>query len=563
MEKTSSQKRSSFLSGAGILTLSALVVKVIGLFYRIPLLNLLGTEGMGYFNTAYELYALFCVISTAGLPVAMSVLISALEAEGRADEGKRVFRVSLVLFAVVGCLGTMLLWGLSAPLAALLGSPLSAACMRAISPTVFFICLSSAFRGYFQGRRRMLPTALSQVMEACGKLFLGLAFAGFALGRGESLPTAAAYAVLGLTVGTALSVLYLWGQKILSDRRERTPVPNPNVMGSGPSAPATILRRLLSIAIPVTVSAGLVSLTKCIDLTLILRRLQNVGYTSSEATSLYGCYSTLVLPVFNILPSLTTSVALSATPALSAALQKGKDGVSELKKTASSALGIILTLSIPAALGLSVFAEDILTLLFRGQPDAVAQATPWLSCLGLSVPFACLITLTGAMLQAAGQAQKPIISMLCGVTVKIAVAYVLLGREGWGMAGAPVSSLLCDAVILTCNLILISKYAPTMLPSSRTCLSLVGIPATGGILAVMATKMLRSVLGWQSVTSLHTLATVICTACLYGGWILTTLLLGKQIPTYRIKETNHEQADQRTAGQKRPLPAGKDHSLHL
>ena len=112
-------KRPSFLSGVGILTLSSLTVKVIGLFYRIPLLNYLGTEGMGYFNTAYELYALFCVISTAGLPVAMSVLIASFEAEGNSHDAGRVFRVALALFAGVGGLGTLLLWGLSAPFASL------------------------------------------------------------------------------------------------------------------------------------------------------------------------------------------------------------------------------------------------------------------------------------------------------------------------------------------------------------------------------------------------------------------------------------------------------------
>ena len=389
----------------------------------------------------------------------------------------------------------------------------------------------------------MLPTALSQVMEACGKLFLGLAFAGLALDQGKSLPTTAAYAVMGLTVGTALSVLYLYIHKRMFDRR----AVEISAMQEENSSSFSVLRRLLAIAVPVTLSAGLISLTKCVDLALILRRLQNVGYTSSEATSLYGCYSTLVLPVFNILPSLTTSVALSATPALSAALQKGKEGIAELQKIASSALGIILTLSLPAALGLSVFAEDILSLLFRGQPIAVAQATPWLSCLGLSVPAACLITVTGAMLQASGKAQKPIISMLCGVTVKIIVAFVLLGREGWGMAGAPVSSLLCDAVILICNLIFIRKYAPAMLPDGRKCLSLVGIPTVGAVLAVTATKTLRTLLGWQSVTPLHTVCTVACTACLYGVWVMVTLLLGNQIPTHKNKETNHEQADQRTA----------------
>lgn len=534
-------KRPSFLSGVGILTLSSLIVKVIGLFYRIPLLNYLGTEGMGYFNTAYELYALFCVISTAGLPVAMSVLIAAFEAEGNTRDAGRVFRVSLALFAGVGGVGTLLLWGLSAPFAALLGSPLSAACMRAISPTVFLICLSSAFRGYFQGRRSMLPTAISQVMEAAGKLFLGLAFAGLALSRGESLPVAAAYAVLGLTVGTALSVVYLLCHKALTDRR----APLPAVSGDGEARP--ILKPLLATAIPVTVSAGLISLTKCIDLALILRRLQAVGYTASEATALYGCYSTLAVPVFNILPSLTTSVALSATPALSAALQEGKEGIPALKRTAASALGVTLILAFPAALGIAVFAEDILTLLFRGQPAAVAQAAPWLSCLGLSVPAACLTTVTGAMLQAAGKAHKPIISMLLGVGAKTITAYILLGRDGWGMAGAPLSSLLCDTVIVVCNLIFIARYAPAMLPTLRGGLSTVALPAGLAVGAVTLTKLLRSLLGWQTVTPLHTVASVACVACLYGAGLLISLLLGKQLPIDKKKELHHESADQRTA----------------
>ena len=194
-----------------------------------------------------------------------------------------------------------------------------------------------------------------------------------------------------------------------------------------PSDATPILRPLLATAIPVTLSAGVISLTKCVDLALILRRLQAVGYTAAEANALYGCYSTLAVPVFNILPSLTTSIALSATPALSAALQKGKEGEQELRKTAASSMGLTLAVAVPAGLGISVFAEDILSLLFAGQPAAVAQAAPWLSCLGLSVPAACLITVTGAMLQAAGKANRPIVSMLLGVGVKTVLAYVLLG----------------------------------------------------------------------------------------------------------------------------------------
>ena len=506
----------AFLSGVSILTLSALTVKVIGLLYRIPMLNRLGTEGMGYFNTAYELYALFCVISTAGLPVAMSVLISSLETEGRYGDAARVYRVSLCLFAGVGAAGTALLWGLSAPFARLLGNPLSASCMRAISPTVFLICLSSAFRGYFQGRRNMLPTALSQVIEAGGKLFLGLAFVAYARGTGADLPTSAAYAVMGLTVGTAVSVLYLLLHKRLTDRRN----PADCLPASEGVAPVPILRPLLATAIPVTVSAGIISLTKCIDLALILRRLQTVGYTAAQANSLYGCYSTLAVPVFNILPSLTTSVALSAVPTLSAALKKGKEGVPELKKTASSAMGLTLLAAIPAALGVAVFSEDILTLLFGGQPEAVAQAAPWLSCLGLSIPAACLVTVTGAMLQAAGKANRPVISMLLGVGCKTLVAYILLGTEGWGMAGAPVSSLLCDTIIVAVNLCFIHRHAPTMLPRLAEGLTLFGMPTLTAAGAVGAVKVLRTALGWGAAAPLHTIATVAAVACLYGAGMM-------------------------------------------
>ncbi len=541
MNRSVNQRRPSFLSGVSILTLSALLVKVIGLCYRIPLLNYLGTEGMGYFNTAYELYALFCVIATAGLPVAMSVLISACEAEGRRGDARRIYRVSLGLFAGIGVVGTALLWGLSSPFATLLGNPLAAVCMRAISPTLFLICLSSAFRGYFQGRRNMLPTALSQVIEAGGKLFLGLAFAAYAREMGADLPTSAACAVLGLTVGTGLSVLYLLIHKRMSDRRDGT---DGVMLSPATHEPRPVLRPLLATAIPVTLSAGVISLTKCLDLALILRRLQAAGYTAAEANALYGCYSTLAVPVFNILPSLTTSVALSAVPALSAAFRKGKEGQEELRKTAVSSLELTLTVAIPASLGIAVFAEDILALLFGGQPAAVAQATPWLSCLGLSVPAACLVTVTGAMLQAAGKANRPVIAMLVGVGAKTVLAYILLGLDGWGLAGAPVSSLLCDTVIVAVNLFFISRHAPAMLPRPGEGISLVATPTALSVLAVGGVKLLRQALGWQEITPLHTLGTVTSVMCLYGAGVLLRYLFRFYIPIHKKKDSQHDQVNQ-------------------
>lgn len=551
------QKRRSFLSGVSVLTLSALAVKVIGLFYRIPLLRYLGTEGMGYFNTAYELYALFCVISTAGLPVAMSVLISAREAEGRSEDARRVYGVARGVFLVIGVVGTGLLWGLSKPFAALLGNELSAACMRAIAPTVFLICLSSAYRGYFQGHRNMVPTALSQVIEAAGKLILGLLFAAYARKAGADLPTTAAYAVMGLTVGTAVSVVYLAlhkryaassaARRVTSAAEGKGGLLPTEVTDSAGHTRRRILKALAVTAIPVTLSAGVISLTKCIDLALILRRLQDAGYTAAEANRLYGCYSTLAVPVFNILPSLTTSVALSAVPALSAALGQGEVGREDVKKTALSSLTLTLWVAVPAALGIAVFAEDILSLLFAGQPAAVAEATPWLACLGLSVPAACLVTVTGAMLQAAGKANRPIVSMLLGVGAKTVMAYFLLPHPAVGMMAAPLSSLVCDTVIVAVNLCFIARHAPAMVPAPRETASLFLVPTVLSVLSLGAVLLMRRLVGWNGITPLRTVASVLGVMILYGGELLAWLVCTKHPMITKKKEIKHEQADKSRA----------------
>ncbi len=528
----------SFLSGAGILTLSALVVKVIGLCYRIPLLSVLGTEGMGYFNAAYELYALFCVIATAGLPVAMSVLISAKDTGGcdplSRAHAQRILHVSLGAFFAIGLVGTALLWGLSAPFATLLGNPRAAVSVRAISPTVLLICLSAALRGYFQGQRSMTPTAVSQVVEAAGKLFLGLTFATLAREKGCDLPATAAWAVMGVTVGTALSLCYLALTKRI---KERTCPLEPE---TDPTPARRVLRELSRTAIPVTVGAGIIASAKCIDLVLIHRRLASLGHTPEAVASLYGCYSTLAVPVFNILPSLATSVSLSATPALAAAFAKSAQGASdpssETRRLATSALRVTLLVAIPAALGLAVFAPDILSLLFAGQPTAVAQASPWLACLALSVPAACLVTVTGGMLQAAGYANRPIVSMLVGVAIKTLLSYLLLGDPRVGMMGAPIGSLVCDSVIVIANLVFLARHAPTMLPSPWNAVGLFMTPGALSILSIAGVLYGRSRLGAHATTPLYTLSAVLSVMLLYGAGLLLCGLPKKKSRIHRKKE---------------------------
>ena len=523
-----------FLSGVSYLTVSALLVKVIGLLYRIPMLTYLGTEGMGYFNTAYELYALFCVIATAGLPVAMSVMISSGEALGEHGRVKRIFSLSCKAFLVVGLVGTLVLFGFADGLSHLLKNEGAALGMRMIAPTVLLICLSSAVRGYFQGKRYMAPTAISQVIEALGKLILGVLFAAYAQKQGYDLPMVAAYAVLGLTVGTGISVVYLFLQKIVYDHKHPQPQVG-NILPSSPTSTPKLLRELLSIAIPVTLGAGVMGVTKLIDVALILRRLQAIGMSQQEATSLYGCYSTLAVPMFNMLPSLTTSVALPAVPALSSALKQGVEGRAKATKITQTSLQMTLMVAMPAALGLCVFGGDILTLLFDHQPHAVAEATPWLSCLAFAVPASCLITVTGAILQAVGHPERPVMAMLVGIVVKSVSAYCLMGNPQMGMMGAPVSTILCDTAIVLTNLMFITQFAPWLLPTPKQALTLFARPTLLSILSVGCVVGARRVFGWDGVTSMATLGSVLMVMCLYGGaWLL---ILGLEKGHFKKKIT--------------------------
>lgn len=448
---------SVFLSGVLVLTLSTVLVKVIGMLYKIPMLHVLGSEGMGYFNAAYEWYATLCVIATSGLPLASSMLIARARAVNCQGAVRRVERLSLYVFALLGAAGALAL-GLGAyPIAGLIGSPATAYAIAATAPSVLFCCLSGAYRGYFQGHSDMIPTAISQVIEALGKLIIGLSLAVFAGKRGLPPPVIAAWAMIGLGIGVALSTLYL----MLHRRRYRENGDEPEAIRPPETEVREIsLRGLLSIAVPVTVSSSVVSVTRLFDVGLILRRLQHIGYDAPEANSLYGCYTTMAIPLFNLIPSLITSVALALVPSLTAAIKKGDKKAQT--STARTAIRLTALLSLPASLAVSLYSEVILTLLFRGEEQSIRIAAPMLSMLAVSIFFSGTITTTNAILQAFGHVRAPIWSMLTGSAFKLVVAYLLIGLPSVNIYGAPISTFLCDALIVGINLYLIARHTDVL-----------------------------------------------------------------------------------------------------
>ena len=442
--KRNQTRKGSFLSGVVVLSASTVLVKLLGLASKIPMLAILGAEGMGYFNSAFEIYALLCVISTAGLPVALAMLIAGANERGERARVLQIYRSAMRMFCLLGGVGSLVLWLFAKPIARVIGNADAASCVVAIAPALLCVCVASALRGYFQGHSRMGPTAISQLIEAVSKLVFGVLFSSFSLRQGKSIPEAAAFGVWGMTLGTLFSAMYLLALKVMEAREDKwakkeSPVP---VKGTA--------RRLLRIALPITLSASVLGVTRMVDMTLILHRLADVGVSLPQANRIYGAYTTLALPVFGLIPALITPVALSLVPQLSAAIEtRASEGQARI---VSDALRLTVLLSMPASMGIAVYARPILTLLFSGESEAIDLAAPLLSVLGASVFFSCMITTTNAILQSYRKTEKPILSTVVGSAVKGISAYLLIGMKGIGVFGAPISTFLCSLTITVMNL---------------------------------------------------------------------------------------------------------------
>ena len=436
--------------------LASVIVKIFGAIFKIPLTNIIGVTSMAYFNTAYGFYVVFYMISTAGIPVALSKMISAADARGNKKEVAKIFKVSYWLFFILGVIGllTMAIFAKTySSYVKLDGLHMS---IIAISPTLFFMCLISAYRGYFQGRKNMAPTAISQVIGAMGKLFLGLIVAIIAVKSGAKDYMVAAYTILGITIGSVAACAFLSIYKMVCDKKEETSEDSSQKV---PTSKA-LLKNIVEIAIPITLSATILSLTNTIDTTLMVRRLSVSGVAVEEATKIMGAYTSMSIPLFNLSPNLIYPFAISVIPTITALFVSKKDD--EAKSIISSTFRISSIIAIPCALGLSVFARPIISMLYKNsetifvplknsEVTAVSVAAEMLSILAISIFFVSMVSVTNGILQAYGKEKLTIISTSIGIISKIILNYILIGIESINIYGAPISTLICYFIIMILN----------------------------------------------------------------------------------------------------------------
>lgn len=450
-EEAEKRRGATFFGGVLVLTVANLLVKVFGFLYKVPLNALLGDE-MANVNAAYSVYALLYMLSTAGIPVAVSVLVSRARAEGRPATLGRILRVSLVSLSLLGAVGTVGLLLLADPIATANSGGDSYLCLLAIAPALFFICLSSVMRGYFQGFGLMTPTAVSGVIEAVAKTLLGLLLVGLVLSATGSVRLASAYSVLAITVGIALGALYLG---LIHTHYQKKGLLSVFGEETAPPPLRSVAKDLVVIAVPIALSSGVLSLASLIDSQMMRPLLEDYFGDPALAKAVFSDYSTGAVTLFNMPTVLVYPIASAIVPYITAARTRGE--LAEAGHYTSSALRIAALISLPAALGMSVLSAPILDLVFVGDADMAAHAAAPLSVLALSIFPLGLLAVTNAVLQSFGRQSCPILSMCAGVFVKITV--LLLLTPTLGPLAAPLGTLCFYLFALLFNMYFLFRYA--------------------------------------------------------------------------------------------------------
>lgn len=464
------KNKGTFFRNTVILFVAMFITKVIGAVLKIPLTNMMGGTGMGYFSTAYSFFNPVYTVLAAGLPVTVTRLTAQSAAGKRYGEVRGIKSAALSVALVSGIIGTVFMFLFASPFARYAaGSPESLWAVFAIAPSVIFCCVASAYKGYYEGLYDMMPTAVSQVTESVVKAVMGLGLSGGvlyfgargALPRADILPFAAAAAVLGTTVGELCGTLSLMiRSRAKSDgitRRELEESPLPPKKGA-------LVRKIIKDSLPISIGAVIINLGSFIDLLTISGGLQDCfakntsyflgAYPAAIAESgvqsfgnfVYGSYTGIVLSMFMIITSLTALIGKSALPQISASYERQSFG--EVKRNISILFSGIFVIGLPLCLSLGVLAEPVLSMLYpvRAAEVSVSVMPMRILCAG-GIPIALCGGLF-AVFQAIGRFDLPIKLMMTGSAVKLILNLLFLRIPYISVSGAALSTVISHTVVM-------------------------------------------------------------------------------------------------------------------
>jgi len=488
-------RKQSITEGALVLTLSLAVVKVISLIYKFPLIELLAGGGWGYYQSSYNIYSAVYAVAVVGFPVAVSRLVAGYAASGRYRDVENLRRESIKLFAIIGVICSAVLMLLAKPLTGgVMQNPNAYLCVIAVAPSIFFSCVMSSYRGYYQGLSNMVPTAVSDVVEVIFKAAFGygaasllsfltrreFAMYGTVLGRPETATTAqssilavaAAGAISSVTVSTGAAFLSL----VIMYRRKKGGIVTAEQIAASPEPErlSVLRRQILRYGFPLALSAITLRVASLIDNVTVIRSLTSVvendlptllashggllektGIAVAELPNyLYEVYG-YGMPLYDLIPTITANFSTSALPHITAAHNRGD--TSRVKAHIETMMGITMLIASPAGMGIAFMSGPLLQLLYPSLEIGTKLAAPMLSMLGIACIAVCLSSFINMMFQAIGKIDIPVKLMAVGCVIKIVVNYVLVSIPSVNIKAAAMGNLMCYTSISVIGMIIITK----------------------------------------------------------------------------------------------------------
>ena len=439
------------VKGATILAAAGIICKIMGAVFRIPLTNLIGAEGMSYYGVAYPIYSFFLIIATAGLPVAISRMVSERIALGDYANAHRTYKISLYVMVSIGVISFAICFFGADAIATRIGNPGAAMSIRAIAPAILFASIVSSYRGYYQGQQNMTPTALSQVFEQFTRVAVGLALSFYLVKKG--LEYAAAGATFGASAGLiiALIVLLIIYTKTKEQRIERI-----KASESKPESASSLIKELIEIAIPITIGSSIMPLMMIIDSMIIMNRLQATGWSLAMSKQLYGLISGYCDSLVNAPCVFIDAIAISLLPVITAAFTlKNSD---DLHKNVQTGLKTMMLVTIPCTVGIMVMGRPILHILYPLQIEEAEMAVSTLQILSAGIVTLAVMRTFSTALQGIGKMVLPVVNLFIGSLVKILMSYVLVGIPSLNIKGAALGTVTAYLVAAILNFIALKKF---------------------------------------------------------------------------------------------------------
>lgn len=509
------------IKGAAVLGIAGLIVKLLGVFLKIPLTALIGEEGMAYYGYAYPLYSLFLVVATAGIPVAISRLVSEKIAIRDYAGAHNVFVVSRGLLFFIGIVSfAVCFFGaewISKYVFADMGALLP---MKAIAPALIFVPVMSAYRGYFQGRQNMNPTAVSQFIEQIARVGVGLLLAFYLVD--VSLEAAAAGATFGATAGSVVGmivimIIYFCNRKVINYHIKK------NRHFNQRERKRDIIKQIIIISIPITIGASILPIVNFADSMLVTRRLVDGGFDLEIARSMYGQLSAYCNTMVGLPQVITQAIAVAMVPAIAASFKLNK--TSEVHDNTNLGLRISMIMGMPCAIGMMALAEPILLLLFPANPAGVASAAPTLMIMCVSVCLQAVLQTTTGILQAVDKQSLPVRNLAIGAVAKIVLTYVFVAIPALNIKGAALATVVFYSIALVLNVMDVKKYTGVKINVVLNFVKPSIASLFMGAAAFASFKLLYSQLGSSNLACLL----AICVGVVvYGVLILVTKSITKE-----------------------------------